>query len=307
MSSFPSISTVEVTSQSLVSKGRHQLGTHPGSLRAFISFQGPKLTKVIKGDVKTTLNKFCPSRLPLCALSRSSNNNISGSVIALSLYDSRKSSRTYMLAVGMHLVPIGRAAGIVGPQREGTLCIYLAFKITPQYFGPMVAYRSRTNQREMYYDPSMVVRESDIESTANSYQRSGTSSGCSSRQRVAIPWDYGTQPLPRPVVRSPSHQFKDQRSRQSDNRGDPSIPVAPHPPTLENSGSGSATGSSSAHSSCRTDQAQLRASQISVRLAANLSMAQFSLGASQPVVENIVDLARIAQAVLQAIRNPSLG
>ncbi|ERN02573.1 hypothetical protein AMTR_s00087p00080500 [Amborella trichopoda] len=36
-------------------------------------------------------------------------------------------------------------------------------------------------------------------------------------------------------------------------------------------------------------------------------MAQFPLGASQPMVDNTVDPGRIAQVVLQAIGNPSLG
>ncbi|ERN17982.1 hypothetical protein AMTR_s00046p00103820 [Amborella trichopoda] len=89
--------------------------------------------------------------------------------------------------------------------------------------------------------------------------------------------------------------------------GDPPIPVDPCPPSREHSARGSSTRSSSSRNSRRADQAPLRAAQPSVRLAIEPSMAQFPLGASQPEVDNLIDPARIAQAILQAIGNPSLG
>ncbi|ERM93699.1 hypothetical protein AMTR_s00004p00219880 [Amborella trichopoda] len=89
--------------------------------------------------------------------------------------------------------------------------------------------------------------------------------------------------------------------------GDRLVPIAPHPPSREHSARGSATGSSSVSSNHRADQAPLKASRPSMRVAPNPSVAQFPLGTNQPVVDNPVDPTRIAQAILQAMGNPSVG
>ncbi|ERM95488.1 hypothetical protein AMTR_s00008p00267950 [Amborella trichopoda] len=159
----------------------------------------------------------------------------------------------------------------------------------------------------MYYDPIMVTGDS----IANSYRRSGTSSSHPLRQRT----DYGTQPLPGPMVKSFSRQSEDQLIHQSSTSshqmqyricafsdgqvgdlsiGDPPILVAPCPPNREPFAKGSATGSFSACSSRRADRAPLRAIHPSIaqeflqaignpslRQAANFS-AQPNLGPPQP-------------------------
>ncbi|ERN02391.1 hypothetical protein AMTR_s00096p00102130 [Amborella trichopoda] len=154
---------------------------------------------------------------------------------------------------------------------------------------------------------------------------SGTSIDRPSGQCVAITWDYGAEPLPGSVVRSgavlqQAEVLPPSRRRTQDrvsacgggqagdlSIGDPPVLITPRPPSRVHSTKGSATRSFNVCSSRGANQAPLRVAQPSIRLAPNPSVDKFPQGMSQQVVDNPVDSNRIAQAVLQAMGNPSLG
>ncbi|ERN03640.1 hypothetical protein AMTR_s00144p00030800 [Amborella trichopoda] len=127
----------------------------------------------------------------------------------------------------------------------------------------------------MYFDPSVMVWDSDIESTANSHQRLGMSN-C--RPMGQHPWDYGTQAQPSTMVKQPSYPSGDQLSYRPDGRvhqdrgclhafsgnqttefsvDDPRVPIAHPPPNRENSARHNASESSNIRSSRRADHAPL--------------------------------------------------